>query len=337
MIHLCTLFDSYYIDKGLALYRSLCDVCDDFILYIFAFDDICYDVLRDMKLEHAEIISLKQFENADLLSVKNSRTKAEYCWTCTPWVIRYVLDHYDVPMCTYIDADLFFFQSPNILLEEIAGEKDSIIITEHRFKRDGNYQKLVQEHGKYCVEFNTFKNDEQGNLALNWWKDRCLEWCFFTKNGDLLGDQKYLDKWTVQFEGVHELQNLGGGVAPWNLAQYAFKKKDNQKLILVEKATGAEFGLVFYHFQNLRYLSDTLVNIKSGTNDKVLKKEIYFPYLRCIEDCRTVLNEKYGITFQLQKSCSGNKLVSFLQRNVMQYKCKSLSDIVNLNKVWNKD
>lgn len=333
MYHLCTLFDSYYIDKGLALHHSLLNTGDDFTLYIFAFDDICYDILADMKLEKTEIISLKEFETEDLLSVKKDRTKAEYCWTCTPWVIRYVLDHYNVDMCTYIDADLYFFQSPAALLSEIKDDQYSIIITEHRFERDIKYDTLVRDHGKYCVEFNTFKNDERGNLALDWWKDRCLEWCYFTKSGDLLGDQKYLNDWPSRFKGVHELQHLGGGVAPWNISQYKLVNADGKRIKMMEKTSGNEFDLVFYHFQNLRYITNWLINIKSQTRDKKLKHVIYLPYLKCLENYRKILKEKYGVNFSIQKSCSGNRVVSFIQRNIMQFKCKSLSDIIDLRKL----
>ena len=42
MLNFCTLFDSYYLYKGIALYRSLEQVSDDFTLYIFCFDDKAY-------------------------------------------------------------------------------------------------------------------------------------------------------------------------------------------------------------------------------------------------------------------------------------------------------
>lgn len=35
-MNFCTLFDSYYLDKGLALYSSLEKVSEDFTLYVFA-------------------------------------------------------------------------------------------------------------------------------------------------------------------------------------------------------------------------------------------------------------------------------------------------------------
>ena len=44
-MNFCTLFDSYYLDKGLALYASLDKVCENFTLYIFCFDDRSYEIL----------------------------------------------------------------------------------------------------------------------------------------------------------------------------------------------------------------------------------------------------------------------------------------------------
>ncbi len=332
MNNFCTLFDSFYLDKGLALYNSLSNTRDDFKLYIFAFDDICLDILLDLRLEKAEIISLKQFETEELLKVKKDRTKAEYCWTCTPWVIKYIFDNYGIEMCTYIDADLYFFKSPKVLLDEIHEHGDSIIITEHRFKRDKDYTKNTDTYGKYCVEFNTFRNNSSGREALNWWANRCLEWCFYKKDGNLLGDQKYLDNWTERFEGVHELQNLGGGVAPWNLDQYSLKSSNGLDIHLIEKSTGREFALIFYHFQNMRYISNDLINIKSGTKNISLKKAIYLPYLLEIEKMRLILANKYHLSFTNQKVCSSNPAIAFIQKNIMQFKCKSFSDIMKLNK-----
>ena len=55
----CTLFDSNYLDKGLALYHSMSKQIDIFKLYIFAFDDRCYDILKEMCLENTVILSLE--------------------------------------------------------------------------------------------------------------------------------------------------------------------------------------------------------------------------------------------------------------------------------------
>ena len=46
----CTLFDSNYLTRGLAMYESLAKHCDDFHLFIFSFDDKCLEVLKKLKL-----------------------------------------------------------------------------------------------------------------------------------------------------------------------------------------------------------------------------------------------------------------------------------------------
>ena len=41
MLYYCTLFDSNYISKGIALYLSLERHTDDFLLYVMAMDRKC--------------------------------------------------------------------------------------------------------------------------------------------------------------------------------------------------------------------------------------------------------------------------------------------------------
>ncbi len=325
----CTLFDSYYLDKGLTLYYSLEKVTDQFKIYIFCFDDSCYRVLQDLNLSHAVIVHHSDIEDETLLKLKKERSKAEYCWTCTPVTIEYVLDHFQEASCTYIDADLYFFADPQILFDEIEQPKNDIVVTEHRFPGNWKGRRLCRRSGKYCVEFNYFNQSENARQALTWWKKRCFEWCYHLYEPERMGDQKYLEKFPKLFPGVHELQHLGGGVAPWNLGQYELIDVQNGIIRLKRKKNGEEFILIFYHFQNLRYLSERKVNISSGTHSRRLKDAIYRPYLTAIEESRKIL-KKYGITFSVKKVYSSNKFIAFLQGNVLRFKVKSLSDIYDV-------
>lgn len=327
------MFDSNYLDKGLALYHSLEKVCTDFKLYIFAFDEICENILCDLNLKKAVVVSQKDFETEEMLSVKTQRSNAEYCWTCTPISIEYVLKYYKEPICTYIDADLYFFRDPKVLLEEICSNAYSILLTEHRFPNTDKGQKLLRKNGKYCVEFNSFKNDECGLIALEWWKEKCLQWCYYKHEEYRMGDQKYLDDWMVRFEGVKELRNLGGGVAPWNISQYELKSYMGSEIILSEILTNAEFNLIFYHFQDIRYINYRFVNIRSKCNSKKLKTVLYVPYLTVIENIRAMLKKEYGYIVLIEKHCSGNPFVAFIQKNINKYRINSFSDIVNLKKL----
>ena len=281
MFNSCTLFDSNYSSRGLTLYRSLERVCHDFHLYIFAFDDRSYSVLQKLDLQYATIISLKEFEDAELLRVKPTRSRAEYCWTSTSSTILYILEKYRVGMCTYLDADMMFFESPEVLFDEMGN--DSVMITEHRYSPRYNKEALS---GKYCVQFVSFKNDERGLAVLRWWRDRCIEWCYARFEDGKFGDQKYLDDWTTRFNGVHELQHLGGGMAAWNVQQYDVFEK-NGRLFGREKKNGQEFPVIFYHFHYLRFLDHDRIELgRRLLSDEVLRL-LYGPYLIELEKAKT--------------------------------------------------
>ena len=159
----------------MAMYRSLCRQCNNFHLYIFAFDDYCYNFFSSNDFEHVTVISLQEFEDQRLLVAKKNRSSGEYCWTCTPSTVLYVLDHFEVDNCTYIDADLFFYSSPQVLIDEVGD--DSVMITEHRYTEKYDQTKTS---GKYCVQFVFFKNDKRARKVLEWWREACLESVSYT-------------------------------------------------------------------------------------------------------------------------------------------------------------
>lgn len=301
------------------MYYSLEKFCKNFHLYIFAFDDNAASILQQLGLKHVTIITLKQFEDEKLLTVKPSRSRAEYCWTCTSSTVLYVLQNYDVDCCTYLDADLFFFDDPKILLDEL--QEKSVLITEHRYSREHDQS---EESGKYCVQFVTFKKNEEGLRVLNWWRDACIDWCYNDIEDGKFGDQKYLDDWTTKFSGVHELQNLGGGVAPWNVTQYGFKTS-NAKVIGEEKATQKQFALNFYHFHSLKFIDRNSLQLadKIYHLDNATIKLIYAPYLEMIDRVTEILPSKFSQKSELK--------VSFPKKIKLSYKGKNKNII---HKKW---
>lgn len=235
-----TLFDSNYLTRGLVLYRSLVRYAQPFHLWILCFDELAYAILQQLDLQHATLVPLEAFEDADLLRVKPTRTWQEYCWTCTPSSVRYVFDtDPSVEAVTYLDADLMFFSSPQPLFDEL-GEA-SILLTEHRYV-PGFEGALA--NGRFNVQFVTFRRDTAGLDAVNWWRDRCLEWCYARNEAGKYGDQKYLDDWPERFQNVHIAQHIGAGLAPWNAAQYRIARTDTG--IMVDN-----IPLIFYHFHHL--------------------------------------------------------------------------------------
>jgi len=264
------------------MYHSLEKTGEDFRLYAVCFDDLSYQLLVKLNLGRLIAIPLSAFESPQLLAVKGQRSAGEYCWTCTPHVIRYVLDTYQVSEVTYLDADLCFYAKPSILLEEFERSGASVLITEHRYTP--RYDQAATA-GIYCVQFMTFKADEHGLKALSWWGDRCLEWCYAKMEDGKFGDQKYLDDWTQRFNGVHVLQHLGGGVAPWNVQQYKLSNKSND--ICVDGQP-----LVFYHFHAYKYYADGIHDFGRYRLNRAVIRWVCRPYayaiLQAYAEIRTV-------------------------------------------------
>ncbi|MBE2281575.1 MAG: glycosyl transferase [Ignavibacteriaceae bacterium] len=302
------------------MYRSLENVCNDnFKLYIFAFNKKAEVILKKLNLPNAVIISLEEFEDPKLILVKSGRTAAEYCWTATSSTILYVLEKFNEPVCTYLDADLYFYSNPGVLLDEMG--ENSILITEHRYSPQ--YNKEVKS-GKYCVQFVTFFNNEKGLKALRWWRDRCLEWCYDRYEDGKFGDQLYLDDWTERFEGVHVLKHLGGGLAAWNVQQYSFSVNENMKITGKEITSGNTFDVIFYHYHYFRFFR----NGKIELGRRVLTTEVlnifYKPYLRALEKAK---NEIFKIENDFDPHGARPQIKSIKSFLIYVYR--------KLNGVWN--
>lgn len=271
----CTLFDSRYLSRGLTMYQSLKRWCPSASLFVYAFDDLCYSVLASLRLEGVAAVPLSMFEDERLKSVKSTRSRTEYCWTCTPSIIRHTLSQFGVDECTYVDADLFFMSPPDLLLKEMSSS-DHILLTEHRYTPRFDQTKKA---GRFCVQFMTFRRTREGMRALEWWRERCLEWCYNRYEDGRFGDQKYLDDWTERFPGVHVLNHEGGGLAPWNIQQYVVYE-DQGRVMVRNRKSGAVFPAVFYHFHYLRFYEDGSVDLGRYPLSPRVIQNIYRPYLR---------------------------------------------------------
>lgn len=301
MNYYCTLFDSYYLIRGLAMYQSLKKVGEDFTLFIFSFDELSFEILKILKLSNVVVIKLEEFETMELLQVKKNRSKAEYCWTCTPHIISHVIEKFAVNEITYIDADLYFFANPEILLQEFRSSKKDVMITEHRYT--DKYDQS-ETSGIYCVQFMTFKNTTAGNIILQWWKDRCIEWCYARFEDGKFGDQKYLDDWTTRFKAVHVLQHLGGGVAPWNVQQY---------LVCNEKVNDTQ--LIFYHYHGLTWNKKFTIFYPAlfyelSTN---VVQYIYMPYVKELEKSLNFIQKNYDASFHIGYAVEPTSFMGWLR------------------------
>lgn len=301
MTILCTLFDINYMDKGLALYQSLVSVSSDFHLFVLAMDDKCNEVLTKINLDNITIIKLSDFEDNEILKAKSNRCRAEYCWTCTPYLIYYILTTRGIDCCTYVDADIFFYKDPQIMIDEMLRKGASAQIVAHRFPSKNDNSNIV---GKFCVQFNTFTNDAKGLEILRFWCDLCLETCAKTNDGHHFGDQKYLDLLPDKFgKDVNILSMLGGGLGPWNISNYNYKGTIRESIILQDKKTKVLFDLLFYHFERTTYIDIDKVFIDLGSMNinTDFVQSLYADYFIRLKRIKDHLRINYGINYIMDK------------------------------------
>ena len=241
--HFCTLFDSYFLPIGMTLHESLMRHARPFHLWILCMDERVEKQLKQLRLPYITPVPLRDLETSNLLKVKHNRSVAEYCWTVTPFTIKMVFNRALLAKrATYVDADVFFFDDPRILLQEMDQTEKSVLITEHAYAPE--YKYLLKRNGRFCVQFMPFRHTIEGLKVLEWWQERCLEWCFAKHEGGKLGDQKYLECWPEKFsKDVHILQFAEKTLAPWNV-NFFFR------------TFGEKLKPVMYHFQGLRIMQN---------------------------------------------------------------------------------
>lgn len=240
--HYVTLFDSAFLPLGITLHDSLMTHGQPFHLWILCMDALAEEQLRGISLPCVTTISLGEIENGRLLEIKPGRTRREYCWTLTPFTFSAVFDKdAAIDRVTYLDADLFFFDRPDILLSEMNAAGRHVLITEHAYSPQ--YSMYLNRSGRFCVQFLTFRRTPEAETVMRWWQERCLEWCFDRVEDGKFGDQKYLDRWPELFaDKIHIVQHTEKTLAPWNVR-------------FIEERSQGKLEPVFYHFQGLRIIS----------------------------------------------------------------------------------
>jgi len=303
MEHYVTLFNSLFLPQGLALHMSMERHIKQYVLWILCVDDIAYEVLDKLQLPNVRLLNLRLLETTELKNIKSSRNIGEYCWTLTPYAPRFVFEaDQGVSRVTYLDADLWFKESPSIIFKELEDSKKNVLITEHGYAPE--YDQSVSS-GKYCVQFITFEKNN-GEEVRKWWEEKCTEWCFDRIEDGKFGDQKYLDDWPDRFsKKVHVLLNKGLTLAPWNACRYPYG------------------NAVFYHFHGLRIISPNKISVGNYYLPKALYNNVYLPYFADLKNALKIL-KKNGAEFRSQ-----NKRLS-IHRKIYRTILKIRTSIQNL-------
>ena len=287
MRYYCTYFDHNYLPRGLALYDSMRQHAGDFELWVLCLSDECEQVLKKLSLPGLQTISMREFEagDASLLAAKQNRSPIEYFFTCTPSLPLFLFKNNPaMDAVTYLDGDLYFFGDAEEVHAKIGD--GSIAITPHRLPPA---LKDSERYGIYNVGWITFRRDANAFTCLEWWRERCLEWCYDREENGKFADQKYLDCWPTKFAGVKVILHPGVNLAPWNLSGHKLEWKDGRVWV-------DGLPLLVFHFHGLKQLTRCIFDPQliryQVKSDAILKRRIYRPYLEHLITTTDKLNIK---------------------------------------------
>jgi hypothetical protein len=275
MMNFCTKFDHHYLDRGLVLYESLQRWAPDSGLHVLALSEECAAFLEHLGLPRLRVVRTGDLCRIEprLEAASGDRNAASFVFTQTPFLVLAALREVrEGQHLVYIDADTCFFSSPAAVVN--AGDGHDVSLTRHNFAPHWQPTDLF---GEFNTGWVGFRRTPGAKACVEWWAERCLEWCHDRPEDGKFGDQKYLESLPHLGAHVRIIGDPGVNCAPWNASGRRFSRTKGRTMV-------DDTELVHFHFSLLERvnpfcvaprLSQQLVRGAQG-----LRRYVYRPYCR---------------------------------------------------------
>jgi hypothetical protein len=236
----CTYFDHNYMSRGLALYHSLQRRAPGARLWVLCLTEACYKPLLKLGLPDLVPCSLAEFEAADLevAATRPQRSTIEYYFTCTPAWMRFVQGR-------EADARVGHLSRWLSLFLQLSGA--DLWRTRAGFGRDHSVSSHGEEHVAEAIRhlqcrLGRCAQRDDGRRVIEWWRQKCIEWCRDYVDCDRFADEGYLDTFCGLSPRVKVIEHIGANLAPWNIGHYRIAFESGEVRV-------DDRPLIFFHFQ----------------------------------------------------------------------------------------
>jgi hypothetical protein len=239
-----------------------------------------------------------------LAGVADQRKYSELFFTSSPFLVKFAIEEVaEGDIVVYLDADLFFFENPQAVFDELAD--GSIGIIRHNYPN--NRQRLATKYGTFNVGLVVFRNDAEGGRVLDWWAERCIEWCHDFPMDGKYADQGYLDYFPKLSSQTVILPNPGFNLAPWNTSSSTLISEQ-------QKVSVNNQPLLFFHFHGLSRVGKRVISAQltyRSLLNKSVFQAIYGPYVKALTDLEQQLKDQGVVPSQPAKRGVGLRGVLF--------------------------
>lgn len=230
----CMVVSPAYLAGALACVQSLRLALDENRIHIDLLGEI-EALPSDFEALNCEIISHDSFASGD--SAKNKGyTPLEYAVSIKSIFLQYINSFYSYDYLVYLDADLYFKRSLNDYLINNC-DLSQVLLTPHNLVGHIKADLINSRSGVFNTGLVGFPRHHE---LLNWWSDRCSDFCFLEPEDGLFVDQKWLDQAVALFDKVTVCRDGRLNVGYWNV--------EERQTILDD--------IICYHFSGLDIYSD---------------------------------------------------------------------------------
>jgi hypothetical protein len=243
-----TLCSNNYLPSALALGGSIRRFLPEarFIIGLVDQQDaqIDYSSFSDFEVIPCFELGYPEFE--DMLVRYNI---IEFNTAVKPFYFKYLFEkHPEADRIYYIDPDILFYQSPEVLDQEWAEEE--ILLTPNLIyttPKPSTGELASLRHGMYNLGFIGLKRGIESFRLIVWWKERLKDHCRIDKCNGIFVDQKWMDLAPLFFDKIKIAKHPGLNMAWWNLSERKLLKTESGYAV-----NDPDIPLVFFHFSGFK-------------------------------------------------------------------------------------
>jgi len=219
-VHVFTSINLKYFAKARVLAKSLKKHNPNIQFHLMLSDKVPSFINLNEEIFDS-IILLDDLKIEDMESFIFKHNVIELCTAVKPMVFKYLFNKYNCEKIFYFDPDILITSKIDDLISEF--ENNDILLTPHIVKPYSEKRDIIEfefqftKKGIFNLGFIGVNNSKNSLKFLDYWEERCLNFCYDDINSGLFVDQKWIDFVPVFFDNVKILKNPIYNIAGWNI------------------------------------------------------------------------------------------------------------------------
>jgi hypothetical protein len=233
---------------------------------------LCDEISDKINLENEPFDSIISIEQLPIPNFKQwvfKHNLVEMCTAVKGLGFLEIFKRYNCDNVIYFDPDIAIFDSLNELLDNF--NHSSILLTPHQLEPEKTKEMVIDNeicflrYGTFNLGFLGVKNSQEGINFLQWWSNRCLNFCYDDPANGLYTDQRSIDLVPSFFKDINILRHSGYNVANWNLSNREITGDVNTKILVNNQPLG------FYHFSSSQGIMPQKYDLLNSSIESLLK------------------------------------------------------------------